>query len=623
MLKEDPKDLIFIFRSLSDTEEQEISSRLFAGASIYIEESIITNFSNKNYKNVFLIKVDAKVSENLFTQVAELGKYEHNGKSIEEILTYRDYQFWHYLKFKIYHQSVSAITQQKTIIDLVESGEGKNITIYSNEKILSLFKGVTLIPSQNSIHSKYNTHKIFGIVKYGFTFLLRAIIGFLQYAFINLSKRKILFIKNHFPGKSIIDLKSLKTIKGDHILEYLYAKSYEDKDFLFLSTLTPPSLGTIQSFSVWKHIINKRYFKKIVHFEWFLLSEFLSIRNYKSLKKWKKEATNELERILGDSNTEDDISMLISVILSNISIINIAFYRLKASRGLFKKLKSCKVVTGMDENTLNNRPFMDIAKQNKITTIGLLHGTLNVMNLLYAFSKRDVVSNPWTDYTISWGTYSESLLINRFNYPKEKIKILGQLRTDCIPVILQKAQKKEIEKKIVVTFASQAMPSSNLLLREKSAEWFFQLTKDFDEVLFVLKPHPKEEENMQFLLQIAESIKAKNFQIMTTDLYEILSFSDIVLTSYSTVGIEAVYFDKELITLDYNNEDKANYYRDGVAHKATSYSELRQYVEKIIAGQLRIDKKKKDEFIRERAFKIDGNTTDRYYDFIKSFSNSD
>ena len=71
---------------------------------------------------------------------------------------------------------------------------------------------------------------------------------------------------------------------------------------------------------------------------------------------------------------------------------------------------------------------------------------------------------------------------------------------------------------------------------------------------------------MELYHKIAKKYNANNYEINTGNLYSLIAKCNIVITYYSTVGIEAIYFNKELITLDYNKLDLQSYLKNKVSH---------------------------------------------------------
>ena len=91
-----------------------------------------------------------------------------------------------------------------------------------------------------------------------------------------------------------------------------------------------------------------------------------------------------------------------------------------------------------------------------------------------------------------------------------------------------------------------------------------------------------------------------------------------LITYFSTVGTEAVYFYKPLIILDHLKQDIQNYHKENVAFQATNSNELKNYINKILSDDLKINVKAYQNFINKYAYKIDGKVSERCLNFIKN-----
>jgi len=66
-----------------------------------------------------------------------------------------------------------------------------------------------------------------------------------------------------------------------------------------------------------------------------------------------------------------------------------------------------------------------------------------------------------------------------------------------------------------------------------------------------------------------------------------------------------------VICLDYEKRDLQAYHQAQVAHRALNGEELIMLYEALDSGQLKTDEEAKKSFISARAYKIDGNATQR------------
>ena len=102
-------------------------------------------------------------------------------------------------------------------------------------------------------------------------------------------------------------------------------------------------------------------------------------------------------------------------------------------------------------------------------------------------------------------------------------------------------------------------------------------------------------------------------EIRFDDLYGLLAVTDIMITYYSTAGAEALYFNKELVVVDYNGIDSANYIKDGVARHCEDYNTLEETVKSVIDGKRQRHIRDQKELSKQKGlqhrwkFKVSGN----------------
>ena len=90
----------------------------------------------------------------------------------------------------------------------------------------------------------------------------------------------------------------------------------------------------------------------------------------------------------------------------------------------------------------------------------------------------------------------------------------------------------------------------------------FSALKDIPDAHLVIKLHPAEFNDFDYYHDLARKSGCSNYQIvLQVDLYLLISLSDIVITCFSTVGAETVYFNKPLIILDHLKQDIQGYYK--------------------------------------------------------------
>lgn len=103
----------------------------------------------------------------------------------------------------------------------------------------------------------------------------------------------------------------------------------------------------------------------------------------------------------------------------------------------------------------------------------------------------------------------------------------------------------------------------------------YDIAKDMPDVLFVIKLHPN-----QLLKSCTQESKKQNNVHMTKErAKEYLQLADLVITEYSTTGLEATLLGKPLIVNNYYSESyELDYVAMGIAEKASSKEELQDKI---------------------------------------------
>ena len=136
-------------------------------------------------------------------------------------------------------------------------------------------------------------------------------------------------------------------------------------------------------------------------------------------------------------------------------------------------------------------------------------------------------------------------------------------------------------------------------------------------VHLIVRLHPREFDNPEYYSEIAKQTGCINYEIDTTsDLYQLIASCDVLITCFSTVGTETVYFHKPLIILDHLKQDVQGYIAEGVAFQATDADSLTRILTGILNGNLKIDRAKYDDFIQKYAYRIDGKVVERCIEAI-------
>ena len=604
-------EVIIVNRKLSTDEEVLLLNQLSKNKNITLYSNTdIPDIISKYSKGFIDISVDKKKEINfkVFKNVIDFGELEIDGISVTDFLMFEKTSIWHYHKFRVYFFIRNLIYE----IELLESlsNNYKKITCYSNYNILENHSfsnpKITIITGEKKI-PKIN---IKSIASYTIFFVFRLIISIFKIYQVNKAEHLII---DHTIRQVCLSLKTLKPELNNYNLAYLFEKL--PKNYLIIDDVEIPKLRSDKRFKIYSYFFKTQ--KTKFNGEYILFNGIINQkinRELRSISKDYKEKYNKIENVI--LNQID--SLIINYLRSIHNTTRFFLFKYLSYKRFFANYQF-KSISTIDENSPRIKAIIDAAKYYNVKTFGIQHGTIHELHPSYIYSKNDEKRGIVPDFTLVWGEHWKNLLIKKGNYPKDSIKIVGQIRTDIIPK-LSAIKSKDHEHKSIL-YASQFQ--RDLRLREKSAIDIFSSVRDIENTHLIIKLHPSEKNEFDYYHFLAKKTGCTNYSITYfSDLYDLIIQCDIVITCFSTVGAEAVYFGKPLIILDHLKQDIQNYYRSGVAFQATDSDELRNYIQMILDNKLQIDKNKYQKFINDYAYKIDGNVSNRILEFITNNSDN-
>lgn len=603
-------DCYIIDRKLSNEEIQLI-------ANIKESEVLLTSKSylENKIKNKFLTEIsdDEKkdINYNILDEILRFSSLNFQNKPILEYLKKEQFNLWFYHKFRIYLDIRNNYYEIAKIRKLEKSFE--KIIVYTSNLFIKTYKGFenTTIIKYSKSKNKLNkiTLILFGLMS-GFR-LIKGLFSYQSY------KNHILIVdsRNHY--KNMMDISGEKVIYENTYNGYLYDK-IKLVNFALIDTLPIPKFIGKQYFKFeWNKIVNIHHRNRIYE-EIILWKGFFN----KKLKAKRKEGTDIFLQRLNTLYHSLDLNPIQELIIWRLKKLNkstsLYYFKYLSYQQFFAKYKY-PILVSIDEYSANIKLIHDAAKTNSMKTIGIQHGTMHELHPGYVYSKAESDTNPYPDLTILWGERWKLFLQEKGNYAANSLKISGQIRTDVINNLIQK--KEEIKNKIglpnkkILLFASQPQPDPKL--RQQIVYDIFNIVKTFDEVLLVLKPHPREID-LNYFIRLAKSAECENYRMITdVDLYQLLIVSDYVITNFSTVGTETVYFKKPLIIYDPLNQDVVKYIEDKVGIQAKNCDELITVLKGLVNNSISIDKQIQEEFVLKNAYKIDGKVCERIKQELK------
>ncbi|HEY8892352.1 MAG TPA: CDP-glycerol glycerophosphotransferase family protein [Clostridium sp.] len=286
-------------------------------------------------------------------------------------------------------------------------------------------------------------------------------------------------------------------------------------------------------------------------------------------------------------------------------------YELIVAEKIIKKfkIKKCLVVGEGDRG----RCFITAGNRLEISTYAVQHGIINETSSTYIINSKykDIII---PKHTFVWGEKYKELLISHTNiYNKENINVVGQVRTDRL---IQDGFLKKSKRigSLKIFYATQPFRD---LLEPATLMLFKALDLMKDDFELIIKLHPADL-SFDFYEEMVEKFQIKNCKIITDgDLYELIKWSDLVISVHSTVVVEAALMNKPSICIllsKYN--DNGGFVKDGVSFGVKDENELLDYMVKINADEMPLNNDIQS-YIHENFYKLDGKVTERIINVIE------
>jgi CDP-glycerol glycerophosphotransferase (TagB/SpsB family) len=171
----------------------------------------------------------------------------------------------------------------------------------------------------------------------------------------------------------------------------------------------------------------------------------------------------------------------------------------------------------------------------------------------------------------------------------------------------------------IITIATLHIPGGEA--RKRIFEFACSAIQRLTNAQFIVKMHPFETDRKTYL-QILKKKRIKDYIILRKyDIHKLFLISDIVMTTYSTSGIEAIVLDKPLIIIRTGEQPKSvDYASYGAAIQATGENQLFRAICQIYDDQKLMHRlaKGRKKFIEDYCHKVDGNTSYRISQLINS-----
>lgn len=281
------------------------------------------------------------------------------------------------------------------------------------------------------------------------------------------------------------------------------------------------------------------------------------------------------------------------------------------------------------ENCMFGRAGVIAGHIKKVPTLAIQHGLISPKNMSYAHNIEDKDDFILPDITCLYGQYQYDLLTKDSIYELEQVIVTGQPRYDILYNIDEKLSKKKILEKHGID------PAHKIVIWTTQCSWLsdeentknlvtiFKSMQNLKNTTLIIKPHPADgKKDLKKIKQYSSDYKI-NVVIMpkSSNTYEQIFVSDLLITKHSTSAMEAVALNKPVIVFNLDADgidgaDYAGYVKEGIACGVYKEEELTTTIDNLLQDDSHLAKNR-DEYIEKYMYKIDGKASERVVNIIE------
>lgn len=568
----------------------------------------VINHNGKIDINKYLVSSD--IDERSFSFLRELENQQVNGEKIEDLLIYDGIPLYYFNRPTIFLKLKSLITCI-TILQKIIQEYGKDFSVETDNEIMKVtaekvfnlkteeaLKGSSDVggsntnPSSSKIKHKLIYRQLLGILK------------FLKFK-IHKSKDTNMLICSHAGSLNLVQDDSRNNMYYDTQIGLVTERCRSKFNILNLQLLNSVEL------------IDKTFNSNedFVPFELFIAYKRLVAKEILGKKLIDESKYKDNLSVLLNFNYEfedcDLKEIMLSYILGDLKNQSKSYLveTLSAERLMKKnKIKRCLIIDEGDRG----RCFIIAANRLGIKSFASQHGVINENSPAYAitskFGKLIVPSA-----TFFWGEKYKKLLIENSNvYNDKNIKVAGQVRTDFL--FNRKYDNTKLKShSIKILYCTQYFKD---LLEPATIMLFKALNSLKEPYELIIKLHPIDL-CYDFYRSKIEEYKINNVKVLKDgDLYDMINWSDVIVSVHSTVVVEGALLNKPSICIllpKYN--DAGGFVRDGVSLGVTNELELAQTLVKLKEFDIKNDNKIQ-QYLYDNFYKVDGNVSQRIFNII-------
>ena len=283
----------------------------------------------------------------------------------------------------------------------------------------------------------------------------------------------------------------------------------------------------------------------------------------------------------------DYVRFLCSSMRSNVLLarfVSLALFEKYHTQSLYSRFR-CRMIVVDDEYDLFQSIAYRMLKQRDVYVLNVMHG-----EKLYEL--RDMLAEH--DNCLVWGEYYRKLF-EKLRYQGKEITVVGNPAYDCISnyeVSNQELLKiRKSYRKIISVYTQVATGCGSLECQSRMLDDTCNYVRDKPDVYVFVKRHPYEYKRPTLDYDaIIGGLPNVGMYGRDLPLYDLVSISDVIITPYSTVGLEGILFRKNVLYVNYGHIDNLLPYPDeGGAMEIRESDECSAALDALLDGAVRLN----------------------------------
>lgn len=272
-----------------------------------------------------------------------------------------------------------------------------------------------------------------------------------------------------------------------------------------------------------------------------------------------------------------------------------------------------KLVINMTDTTPKDMAFTQVAKNLKIPTLLIQHGTLVYDSLLHSTS----------DYIAAWGDESKKWWTQNIKKSKNAVFVTGDPQFDKYSKLYKEKVSYRLSKSKIKILLATSYYLGSEYQRFKLLKDYLDELSEIDQVELKIRTYFGRVKPNRLL---REFVKEYNFPISVDseeNLQKQIQEADIVMAETTSLILDALILGKPVIYLCYQKpKDLLPYAKAGVAIGAYEKGDIKNSVLALKEGKHKNLAKNRPDFLKNYLFKIDGKSSQRVIDLINKITHN-